>query len=334
MITLQWNAMMQTRRRCLIFFAVLVALGLAKPAQSQDWPQKPVRIIAPFAAGGSSDAIARIVAQRLGDVYGQQFVIDNRPGASGTISAEAVARSAADGYTLLLGSPSQITIAPIATKTSYDPVKDFAPISTIGSNPFVLVAHPSLAADNLAEFVELARRQPNKIAYAHGGFGTIVHLAMALFLKRAGIEMIPVTYKGGAAPALTDVMAGHVPLYLAPLAGVVPHATSGAFRLLAVSSEMRVPQIPDVPTFIESGYPDFKILTWNGLMAPAGTPKAIIDRIAKDVARAVKDPKIAARLASNGVDPLGNSPEEFAAMIAADIAFWAEAVKIAGMQEK
>jgi tripartite-type tricarboxylate transporter receptor subunit TctC len=325
---------MRMRTCRLTFFVALVALALAKSAYARDWPQQPVRIIAPFAAGGSSDAIVRIVAQRLGEQTGQQFIVDNRPGASGTISAETVARSPADGHTLLLGSPSQITIAPTATKTSYDPVKDFAPISVIGSNPFVLIAHPDFGADDLAGFVERVRRQPNKVAYAHGGFGTIVHLAMALFLKRAGIEMIPVTYKGGAAPALTDVMAGHIPTYLAPLAGVVPHATSGAFRLLAVSSERRISQIPDVPTFIESGYPGFKILTWNGLMAPAGTPTETIERIAKEVARAVKDPSTAARLTGYGVDPLGNSPKEFAAQIAGEIALWAEAVKIAGVQER
>lgn len=316
------------------FFTALIALGSAEPAHSQNWPHKTVRIIAPFAAGGSSDGIARIVAQRLGEVYGQQFVVDNRPGASGTIAAETVARSPADPYTLLLGTPSQITIAPTATKTLYDPVKDFAPISVIGTNPFVLAVHPSLPVSNLAEFIEHVRAQPNRIGYAHGGFGTIVHLSMVLFLKRAGIEMIPVTYKGGAAPAVADVIAGHVPSYLAPLASVVPYASTGELRLLAVSSEKRAPQIPQVPTFIESGFPGFKVLTWNGLMAAAGTPTEIIDSIAKEMSLAVRNPKVAERLNNNGVDPLGNSPEEFAAMIAADIAFWTEALKIVGAQAK
>ncbi len=325
---------MQTRRRRMASYVVLLAVGLAHPARSQDWPQRPVRIIAPFAAGGSSDPIARVIAQRLSEICGQQFVIDNRPGASGTIAAEAAARAPADGHTLLLASPSQITIAPTVTKTSYDPVNDFEPVSTIGSNPFVLVAHPGVPAANLVEFVDLARKQPKTIAYAHGGFGTIVHLSMVLFLKRAGIEMIPVTYKGGAAPALTDVMAGHVPVYLAPLASVVPHAGTGALRLLAVSSEQRVPQIPDVPTFIESGFAGFKIRTWNGLMAPAGTPKDLVNRIAKEVARAVNEPEIAERLKRSGVDPLVNGPEEFAALIAADIGLWAEAAKIAAIQER
>jgi tripartite-type tricarboxylate transporter receptor subunit TctC len=311
-----------------------LAVGLAQSAHSQDWPLKPVKIIAPFAAGGSSDPIVRIIAQRLGEAFGQQFIVENRAGASGTIAADAVARAPADGYTLLLGSPSQITIAPTVTKTSYDPLHDFVPISTIGSNPFVLVVNPGLPADNLAAFIDLVRARPKAIAYAHGGFGTIVHLSMALFLKRAGIEMIPITYKGGAAPALTDVIAGHVPSYLAPLASVVPHAGTDTLRLLAVSSERRVPRIPQVPTFAESGFPGFAVQTWNGLMAPAGTPRVIVDRIAKEVAGALGDAKIAERLRSNGVEPIAHGPERFAALIAADIALWTEAAKFADLGEK
>jgi tripartite-type tricarboxylate transporter receptor subunit TctC len=325
---------MQTGRGCLASLVVLAALGLAHPAHSQDWPQKPVKIIVPFAPGGSSDGTARIIAQRLGGIYGQQFIVENRPGAGGTLAAEAVARSLPDGYTLFLAALPQIAVVPAMTKTSYDPVADFAPISNIGTNPFVLIVHPSMPVNTVAEFVEYVGRHPNKLAYVASNVGSLAHLSMALFLKRAGLEMTPVTYKGGGAAPLTDVIAGHVPTYFTTLSDVVPHRASGALRLLAVSSEKRARQIPDVPTMIESGFPGFKTLTWNGLMAPAGTPKEIIERIAKEVARAVRDPRIAERLIANGVDPLGNSPEEFAAQIAADIALWAEAVKIAGVQEK
>jgi len=219
------------------------------------------------------------------------------------------------------------------TKTSYDPIKDFAPISNIGTNPLVLVVHPSIPATTVAEFVDYARRQPDKLAYVAIGPGSLSHLSMVLFLKRAGLEMIPVMYKSGV-QATTDVTAGHVKIYFANLTAVLPHVTSGALRPLAVSSETRAARLPNVPTLAESGFPGFKTLLRTGLMAPAGTPKGIIDRIAKEVSGAVKDPNVAERLASNGVDPLGNSPEEFAAMIAAEIAFWAEAVKIAGVQEK
>jgi tripartite-type tricarboxylate transporter receptor subunit TctC len=232
-----------------------------------------------------------------------------------------------------MASPSQIAITPAVTKTRYDPVRDFAPISIIGTNPKVLVIHPGMPVKSLAEFVDYVRKQPNKIAFADSGTGSISHLSTVLFLKRAGLDMFAVSYKG-AGSVVVDVMAGYVPTYFTNLSDVLPHAASGALRLLAVSGGMRARHAPDVPTFIESGYPDFKILTWNGLMAPAGTPREIIDRIANEVARAVKDPKIAERLIANGVEPLGNSPEEFSAQIAADIALWAEAVKIAGVQEK
>ena len=325
---------MRTLSRWLALVAVLACVALAQPAQSQVWPQRPVKIIVPFAAGGNTDVSARIVAQRLGQAFGQQFVVENRPGAGGARAAEAVARSPADGYTLFVTSVSVIAIVPAMTKTSYDPVKDFAPISAIGTNPFVLVVHPSMPVNTLAEFVDYARRQPNKLPYVLSGVGGVGHLSMAMFLKRAELDLIPVTYSVGGAASMTDVIAGHVPIFFATLSEAVPHARSGALRLLAVSSEMRAPQIPDVPTFNEAGFPGFKALTWNGLLAPAGTPREIIDRIAKEVASTVKDPKFIERLNSMGVDPLSNTPDEFAAMIAADIPFWAEAAKIAGVQEK
>jgi tripartite-type tricarboxylate transporter receptor subunit TctC len=313
--------------------ALVAVLGVASPAQSEAWPQKPVRIVTPFAAGGNTDGNARIIAHHLGEAFGQQFIVDHRPGASGAIAAETVARSPADGYTLFLAALPQLTIVPALVKTSYDPAKDFIPISNVGTNPFVLVVHPGMPVKTLPEFIDHARRQNGKLAYAASGAGSLSHLAMALFVKRAGIEMVAVTYKGGAAP-LTDVLAGHVPTYLTSVSGVLPHAMRGALRPIAISGRQRAPQMPDVPTFIESGFPGFNFVTWNGLLAPAGTPREIVERIAQEVARAANDPKVAARLAANGVDPLGDSPQEFAATIAADIAFWTEAVKISGVQEK
>lgn len=317
--------------------ALIAVLGVARTAQSQDspasWPQKPVRIVTPFAAGGNTDGNARIIAHHLGEAFGQQFIVDYRPGASGAIAAETVARSPADGYTLFLAALPQLAIVPALVKTSYDPAKDFVPISNVGTNPFVLVVHPSLPAKTLPEFIEHARRQNGKLAYAASGAGSLSHIAMALFVKRAAMEMVPVTYKGGATP-LTDVLAGHVPSYLTSVSGVLPHTARSALRPIAVSGRQRASQMPDVPTFIEAGFPGFTILTWNGLLAPAGTPKEIVDRIAQEVARAAKDPKVAGRLAANGVDPLGDSPQEFAATIAADIVFWADAVKEAGFPER
>ena len=323
------------RRQRTLRVLLLACLGwaAASSAQSQEWPQKPVRIVVSFAAGGNSDIVARLIGQRLSEALAQQFVIENRPGASGAIAAEAVARAPADGYTLLMGNVPVISITPALGKVSYDPVKDFAPISAVGANPLVLVAHPSLPVANIEELVGYARERPRQLTYVSSGVGSIVHLAMALFLKRAQLEMTPVSYKGGAAP-LTDVIAGHVKTYFSNLSVVMPHVNSGALRMLGVTAERRLPAIPDVPTFIESGFPRFRILTWNGLMAPAGTPAWIIDRTANEVARAVKDPKFVERLANDGFDPIGNRPDEFAAMIAEDISFWADAVKVAGMQDK
>ena len=324
---------MHTRRMFLASSVTLLTLTLNSPAQSEGWPERPVTIIVPFAAGGNTDGIARIMALRLGEALGQQFVVENRAGAGGVVAAEAVAHAAPDGYTLFMATVSQIAIAPAISKKRYDPIKDFAPISNIGTNPFVLAVHPGVPAKTLGEFVEHVRGQPNKLVYGTPGVGGVSHLCMALLLKRAGLEMTPVSYKGNA-PALSDLIAGHIPTMFLNLSEALPHATSGAIRLLAVTSERRVEQLPALPTVAESGFPGFKTLTWNGLMAPAGTPKHIVDRIAAVVGRTVKDANVVERLASYGIDPLGSSPEAFAATIAADVALWAEAVKIAGVKEQ
>ena len=320
---------MPTCRRLLACLAFLAALASLSPAHAQAWPQRPVRIIVPFAAGGNGDIIARLIAPTLGEALGQPLVVENRPGAGGTFAAEAVARAPADGYTLLLGNVPAIAIAPIAGKTAYDPVKDFAPISVVGTNPLVLVVNPGVPAGSMAEFIAHVRGNPNTLTYAASGAGTLIQLTTVLFLKRAGLDMIPVNYRGGGALPLTDVIAGHVNAYIANLSVVLPHVKSGALRALAVTNERRAPQIPDVPTFIESGFAGFRVLTWNGLMAPAGTPRDVTERIAHEVVRAVKDPQLAEKLSTIGVDPLGSSPDAFAAMIAADIALWREAVRIA-----
>ena len=315
--------------RVVIGLAFLAALVTASDAAAQEWPQRPVKVVVPYAAGGNSDEIGHLLAQRLGKTFGQPFVMENRAGASGAIAAEAVARSPADGYTLFLANLPQIAIMPVAMRTSFDP-KDVVPISVIATTPLVLVVHPSLPVKSLPELVSYARDQHGQLTYAAVGSGSITHLAMALFLKRAGVEMTPVMYKGGA-PAVTDVIAGHVKAHFAIASNVVPFAAGDMLRLLAVSSAQRLPQIPNVPTMIEAGFPGFKMLNWTGLMAPAGTPKEIVKRLAQEVSRFVKDPDIAARLRAGGLDPLGNTPDEFAAMIAADIPLWAEAVKIAGL---
>jgi len=300
-------------------------------AQVPNWPQRPVRIIAPYAAGGNSDVITRLTAQRLTEAFGQTFVVENRLGGNGAIAADAVARSPADGYTLLWGVTPPITINPALTKVSYDPIKDFAPISVVGVNGFVLVVNKSFPPKTVAEFISHVRAQPSKLAYAEGSAGSLTHLIMALFLKRAGLDMTNVSYRGNA-PALTDVVAGHLPTMFSNISDAIPQAAAGAVRLLAVSSRNRSPQIPDVPTVAESGFPGFDVLTWNGLMAPAGTPKEIVDKLAAEIGRAVKDAQFVAKLDQMGADPLGNTPDEFSAMIAAETALWAETVKSLGLK--
>jgi tripartite-type tricarboxylate transporter receptor subunit TctC len=324
---------MQTRRRFLGSLAAAAALGSSAHAQSPTWPQRPVRIIVPNAAGGVSDGVARILGQRLGDVFGQQFVIENRGGASGAIGAEAAARAPADGYTLLMGSLPVVAIVPATLNARYDPVKDFAPVSLVSTSPSALAMHPSLPVKTLAEFVTYVRARPQAISYSSGGVATYGNLAMVMFLKRAGLEMVHVPYPSGA-PAMAAVVGGQVPVHLASLPDALPQAAAGHVRLLAVTSEKRLAQIPDVPTIAESGFPGFKAATWNGLLAPAGTPRDIVERIAAEVAHSLKDPKISERFVSFGADPVSSSPEEFAAMIAADIPLWAEAVNAAGARVK
>jgi len=299
--------------------------------QAELWPQRLVRIIGPYAAGGNSDGMARLAAQRLGEAFGQSFVVENRVGANGAIATEAVARSPADGYTLLWAATPPLTINPALTKVSYDPIKDFAPISAVAVNAFVLVVNKDFPPKTVAEFIAYVRAQPNKLAYAEGSAGSLTHLTMALFLKRAGLQMSNVSYRGNA-PALTDVVAGHLPAMFSNISDAMPQAAAGSVRLLAVSSKERAPQLPDVPTVAESGFPDFNVLTWNGLMAPAGTPRDIVDKIAAEIGRAVKDRQLAARLEQYGADPLGNTPAEFSAMVAADTVLWADTIQSLGLK--
>ena len=316
-----------------VTLALLALLTSASLADTGPWPNRPVKIVVPFGAGGNTDIIARIVAQDFTDVFGQPFVVENRPGAAGVLAAEAVARAPADGYTLLMATQPQISIVPAMSKAPYDPVKDFVPISNIGTNPFVLVVRPGLPVASVAEFVEYVRARPGRLTYVATGVGSVNHLTMELLLKRAGLSMTPVMYKGGPA-GLTDVIADRVDAYFAGVSVVAPHAATGDLKLLAVTGDVRAKQIPNIPTLAESGFPGFKVLLWTGLLAPAGTSRNTVDRIAKEVARLVRDPASADRLEQNGVDLLGNTPREFAAMIAEDAAFWGEALTAAGLRAK
>lgn len=312
---------------------MLASAALAGPSFAEDWPSKPVRIIVPYAAGGNSDSMARLAAQRLSEALGQQFIVENRIGANGSIAADTVTRAEPDGYTLLWGVQPAVTVAPVLTKVNFDPVKDFTPISVVGTNPFVLVVNKDIPAKTVAEFVAWVKSQPKTLSYAEGSYGSITHLSMVLFLNRAGLQMTNVSYRGNA-PALTDVIAGHLPAMFSNLSDALPQAESGAVRILAVSSAARVPQLPDVPTVAEAGYPGYKVLTWNGLLASAATPKPIIEKIAGELAKACKDTKFVERLATLGADPSCVTPAEFAELVAADLKQWSEVVATAGIRQK
>jgi tripartite-type tricarboxylate transporter receptor subunit TctC len=322
---------MKTRSLLLTLIATAATAGVTAPVLAQPWPQQPIRMIVPFAPGGLTDGIARLLGRQLSESLGQPFIMENMGGAAGTIAAVTVAHAPADGYTLFLASLVQIAVAPALENVSYNSEKDFAPISDIGSAPFVLMVSSTVPANNLKEFVEYVRARPGQITYSSAGVGSLSHLSMALFLKRAGLDMIHVPYKGGA-PAIADLVGGHVAAYFGTRTDAVQQRGAGTIRLLAVSGEMRSTQFPDVPTVAESGYPGFRTIAWNGLMAPRQTPKAIIDKLAGEAQRAVKNQAFIQSLANIGVDPIGDGPAQFAATIATDVPLWADAVRVAGVK--
>ena len=315
-------------RRLLV---LLLVSAWTQASLAQSWPQKPVKVVVPFPPGGVTDSLARITADWLTQRLGQPVVAENRPGASGAIAAELVARADADGYTLPSAATPQLAIVPHVQKINYDPVKDFAPISIVGTNPFALGCNRKIAADSLKSLVDYARAHPGELSYASPGSGSVGHLTMELFLARAGLKMEAVLYKGGG-PAIADVVAGHVPCYFGNLNEILPHAGGGKINVLAVSGEARAPQLPQVPTVAEQGYPGFRTVTWNGYVAPAATPRSIVERVAHEIAAGCKDAAFAARLEKIGVDPVCSTPSTFIQVIKEDLMVWKEAVQAAGIK--
>jgi tripartite-type tricarboxylate transporter receptor subunit TctC len=312
----------------------IAALALAASFNvfAQSYPSKPVKVVVPFPPGGVTDAIARITAEWLTQRMGQSFIAENRPGASGAIAAEFVARAEADGYTLLSAATPQLSIVPHVQKISYDPLKDFAPVSIVGTNPFALGCNAGkIQAATLKEFVDYAKARPGQLSYASPGSGSVGHLTMALFVARAGLKMEAVLYKGGG-PAMADVVAGHVPCYFGNLNELIPHAGTGKVKLFAVSGSTRAPQLPNVPTVAEQGYPGFRTLTWNGYVAPGGTPREIVERLSREIAAGCKDATFVGRLNKIGVDAVCSTPAEFSQAVRDDLALWKEAVQAAGMK--
>jgi tripartite-type tricarboxylate transporter receptor subunit TctC len=308
----------------------VLATALVSPlASAQSWPQRAVKVVVPFVAGGNTDSQARIVSQRLSAQLGQPFVVENRVGAGGAIAAEFVAKSPPDGYTVFFAAAPQFSLH-LVQKVNFDPYKDFAPVSIVGTNPFVLGVHASVPATTLREFIDYVKPRPGQLNYASAGNGTTTHLTAAKFLAQAGLQMAHVPYKGGA-QAVVDLVGGQVQMYFGNVSELIGQSKSGKIRLLAVSSEKRALQLPDVPAVAES-LPGFNTGTWNGYLAPAGTPQPIIDRLAQEVAKIVREPETAERLRSIGVDPVGNTPAEFAEFLRREAPFWSEAVKASGIK--
>ena len=303
----------------------------AQSSAATPWPQRQIKIIVPFAPGGNTDAIARITAERLSHVLEQTVIVENKAGANGAIAADFVSKSPADGYTLLMAAMPVLAILPAITKTNYEPRKDFIPISIVGSNPFVMAISKSVPVSNLREFIAYAKANPSKLNYASGGSGSVSHLSAALFVKRANLEMTHISYKGGG-PAVADLLGGQVQMYFGNLSELATHANGGLINIVGVSSELRARQLPNVPTFSESGFPGFKTLTWNGIVAPAATPATVVNKLAVVLKEVVMQADTQSRLLQMGVDPIGNTPSQFAEVLNSDIGIWAEAAKASNLK--
>lgn len=304
-------------------------LGAAGWAQAQNYPNRPVRFVVPFAAGGSTDIVARTLGAKLSEVLGQSFIVDNRPGGGTVIGTESVARSPADGYTLLV-VPAPFTINPgLLPKLPYDPLNDFTPITLINTTPLVVVVNPSVPARDIKALIALAKAKPGMLNYGSSGTGGSNHLAGELFQAMAGVKMVHVPYKGNA-PALTDLVGGHVDLVFNGLTSAYPLIKSGKLRPLAMTSMRRSQVLPDMPTLDESGLKGFEAVAWNGLAGPAKTPQEAVDRLSNAVRKVLTNPEMRERLRSEGSDPVGSTPAEFAKHLRDEIAKWARVIKLSG----
>ena len=311
--------------------AAVLALSLAAAsAHAQVYPDKPVRMIVPFAAGGILDIVARAVGERLNGPLGQPVVVDNRSGAGGAIGAEITARAAPDGYTLLTGHIGTHAINPsLYPKLAYDPVRDFAPITLVAMFPLGLFVHPSVPAQSVSELVALARAKPGQLNFASAGSGGPTHMAGEMLKAMARIDIVHVPYKGNAA-ALNDLLGGRVQMFFSNLLTAMPHVRSGRLRALAVSTAKRSPQVPELPTMAEAGVPGYEMTNWIGMLAPAATPRAIVLRLNRDIAAILGAPDMKERFRAQGLDLVSSTPEEFAAFIRSELAKWRKVVKESG----
>ncbi len=313
---------------------ILIALLclFASLAQAQDYPSRPIRLIVPFSSGGVADTSARVVAERLSARLGQQVLVENRAGASGNIGSQQVAQAAPDGHTLLLGFDGTMVINPwVFSKIPFDTLKDFAPVTKLGDATLIMVAHPSVPVKNMKELIALAKAKPGTLSYGTSGTGGTPHLAGELLNQRAGITLTHIPYKGGG-QAVGDVVGGQIPLVYTAIASAQQHVKSGRVNALGVSGAKRSSALPDVPTFAESGLDGFVVDSWVGIFAPAKTPRGIIDRLQRELAAILATPEVRERYAVLGIEPVGNTPEQFGEQVRADLAKWEKVVKQANIK--
>jgi tripartite-type tricarboxylate transporter receptor subunit TctC len=309
---------------------VSAMLALAIPAVAEDYPNRPVRLIIPFPAGGSNDVVGRLVATYLGERSGRQMVVDNRSGAGGVIGTEAVAKSPPDGYTLLLISMAH-AVNPWLFKLSYDPIRDFAPVALLAEGANVLVVNPSLPVNSVNELIALAREKPGDLQYASAGIGTFQHLGAELFKLMAGIEMVHVPFRGGG-PSMISVVGGHTRVTFPSLAQTVPYIKSGTLRALGTGGRERSPVLPDVPTIAEAGLPGYEAVNWWGIVAPAGTPRTIIDKLSGEIAAVQRSPEAQKQLASEGATPITMTPDAFGQFMVGEMDKWGKVVRQGGIK--
>lgn len=314
--------------------AAVFAVSALVAHAAAPYPTKPIRIIVAYTPAGTTDILARLVGQRMSETWGQPVIVDNRAGAAGIIGTQFVAKSPADGYTLLFGTTGTHTTNPaVYAKLPYDPVKDFAPVSNFADSPFLLVVHPSVPANTLQGLVTLAKSRPGQLDYASFGTGSSAHLAGEMLRTTAGINVVHVAYKGGP-PAVADLVGGHVSLMFNSLPAVLPLVKAERLRALAVAAAKRAPTLPGLPTFTEAGYDGFEAGSWYGVLAPAGTPREAITRLHAETVRMLALPDIRQKLATEGAEAIGNSPEEFAAQIRRDMARWAKVAREANIPQQ
>ena len=313
--------------------AVLAAAFAVSPqlAAAQAYPGKPIRFIVPFAPGGGNDILGRVVAQKLHEAFSVPVIVDNRPGAGGTLGTDLTAKAPPDGYTILINNLSVAVNVTLYSKLPFDPLKDLQTISLVGRQPNILVVHPTLPAKSWKQLYALAKARPGQLSFSSGGVGSSSHLAGELLKVVSGIDMVHVPYKG-MGPALVDLISGQVQLSMSTMASALPHIRNQRMRPLAVSTGQRVAVVPDVPTLQEAGLRDYEHSTWYGLYVPAGTPRAAVDRLNATVRKAVASADVKQRFSTQGVEPDSNSPEEFRSMLTAEIAKWAKVVRAAGLR--